>query len=105
MTRRRYRFNEATQALEEIGPDALLPPRVEIQTGSHYEGLRATDGTPIDTARRHREYMRANGLAVDSDFTRTRAEAPIKREAAERIERRETIGRVAHHLETRSRRR
>lgn len=105
MTRRRYRFNEETQALEEIDLETPLAPRVELQTGNHYDGLRATDGTPIDTARRHREYMKANGLAVTSDFTNTRVEAPKRRAAEQKRERRETLGRVTHQLENRSRRR
>ncbi len=105
MTRRRYRFNTETQALEEIGLDVDLPARVELQTGNHYEGLRATDGTLIDTARRHREYLKQTGLAVESDFTKTREEAPKKRAAEQKRERRETIGRVTHQLENRSRRR
>lgn len=29
----------------------------------------ATDGTLINTRRRHREYMQANGLAMASDYT------------------------------------
>ena len=105
MTRRRYRFNEETKELEEIGADFEPTPRVELQIGNHYDGLRATDGTRIDTRRRHAEYMKQNGLAVESDFTRTRAEAPIKRAAEQKRERRETLGRVTHQLETRSRRR
>lgn len=105
MTRRRYRVNPETLQLEELGADVELPVRVELQTGSHYEGLRATDGTRIDTARRHREYMRASGLALEADFTRTRAEAPVKRAAEQKRERRDTIGRVTHQLENRSRRR
>lgn len=104
MTRRRYRINAAGE-LEEMGLDVALPVRVELQTGNHYEGLRATDGTAIDTARRHREYMKQNGLAVESDFARTRAEAPIKREAEESRVRREQLGRVVHHLENKPTRR
>jgi hypothetical protein len=105
MTRRRYVWNEATQALEEIGLDVELPARVELQTGNHYEGLRATDGTRIDTPRRHREYMKQHDLAVDSDFKQTRAEAPKRRAELQRRERRETLGRVTHALETRQTRR
>lgn len=105
MTRRRFVWNNETQALEEVDLDYRPQLRVEIQTGSHYEGLRATDGTRIDTPQRHREYMRVNGLAVESDFARTRTEAPIKRAAEQKRERREQLGRITHHLENRNTRR
>lgn len=98
MTRRRYWVNPKSGELEELG-DVELPVRVELQTGSHYEGLRATDGTRIDSAQRHREYLKQNGLALESDFTKTRAEAPVKRAAEQRRERRETLGRITHQLE------
>lgn len=105
MTRRRFVWNNETQSLEEIGLDVELPARVELQTGNHYEGLRATDGTRIDTPRRHREYMKATGFAMESDFARTRVEAPKQRAAEQRRERREQLGRVTHQLENRSTRR
>ena len=106
MTRRRYRFDLETQTLVEIDLETPITPRVEIQTGAHYDGLRATDGTPIDTRGRHRDYMKRNGLALADDFKGTWADAP-KRRAAELAEgRRETLGRVAHQLENgRTRRR
>lgn len=104
MTRRRFHINAAGECVE-MGADVETPVRVELQTGGHYEGLRATDGTPIDTARRHREYLKATGLALESDFTRTREEAPKARAVEQRRERRETLGRVTHYLENRSRRR
>lgn len=37
----------------------------------HYDGLRAPDGTPIDTRAKHREYMRANNLTTVDDFAGT----------------------------------
>ena len=104
MTRRRFRINDAGE-LEEMGLDVELAPRVELQTGTHYEGLRAIDGTPIDTARRHREYLQRTGLALESDFTKTRVDANAKRAAEQKRERRETLGRITHQLENRSRRR
>lgn len=44
-----------------------------------YGGLRATDGTPINTRRRHREYMQANGLALASDYTESWKKADQQR--------------------------
>lgn len=104
MTRRRYRYNEETKELEEISLDAPIVPRVELSIGSHYDGLRATDGTPIDTRQRHREYMRRNGLAVADDYKQTLSEAPSKRAAEARAGLRDSIGRTIHHLENRRRR-
>jgi putative FmdB family regulatory protein len=46
----------------------------------HYDGLRATDGTPIDTRSKHRAYMKANGLAMADDFKQTWADAAKERE-------------------------
>ena len=103
MTRRRYRWNEETQQLEEVSADVEVTPRLQIQTGGHYEGLRATDGTRIDTRRRHAEYMRREGVGLASDFRKTIAEAPKKRAAEEKRARREAVARIAHPLENRRR--
>jgi hypothetical protein len=48
----------------------------------HYDGLRASDGTPIDTRAKHRAYMKERGLTTIDDFTQT-----WKREAEQRAER------------------
>lgn len=105
MTRRRYWVNPESGQLEELGADFEPTARVELMVGNHYEGLRADDGRPIDTARRHREYLKETGLALTDDFKQTRIEAPLKRAAEQKRERRETIGRVTHQLENRTRRR
>ncbi len=34
----------------------------------HYDGLQASDGTPIDTRTKHREYMKRNGLTIADDY-------------------------------------
>lgn len=103
MTRRRYRWNEETQQLEELSADVEVTPRLQIQTGNHYEGLRATDGTRIDTRKRHSEYMRREGVGLASDFRKTIAEAPKRRAAEEKAARREVVARVTHALENRRR--
>ena len=46
----------------------------------HYDGLRSTDGTPIDSRTKHREYMRRNNLTVADDFKETWARAQKQRE-------------------------
>lgn len=106
MSRRRYRWNEETQQLDEIQGDVEVTPRLELMTGSHYAELgTATDGTPINSRRKHADYMRREGVALASDFKKTIAEAPKKREAAEKAARRETVARVVYQLENGSRRR
>jgi len=52
----------------------------------HYDGLRAQDGTPIDTRAKHRAYMRERGLTTIDDFKQTwakEAEARTARLAGE----------------------
>jgi hypothetical protein len=70
-----------------------------------YGSLTATDGSDISTRRRHREYMKANGLSLADDFKGHWEDAAKKREAvlsgeADRKERRELIGRVLHEAKT-----
>jgi hypothetical protein len=47
----------------------------------HYDGLRATDGSPIDTRAKHRQYMKDKNLTMASDYTNTWKEAAKQREA------------------------
>ena len=103
MTRRRFRVVDGE--LVEIPLNAPVTPRVELQTGGHYDGLRASDGTPIDTPKRHREYMARNGLALAEDFKQSWQEAPKRREAEQRAVRREAIGRAAYQVLDHGRRR
>lgn len=61
-------------------PDGELVPKEEVRererpvdSGAlwgdrNYAGLRSSDGTPIDTRTKHREYMRANGLTTIDDY-------------------------------------
>ena len=46
----------------------------------HYDGLRATDGTPIDSRTKHREYMKRHGLTTVDDYKQTWAQAEKQRE-------------------------
>lgn len=52
----------------------------------HYDGLRATDGTPIDSRSKHREFMRRRGLTTTDDFTETWKKAEHDREKFRRAE-------------------
>lgn len=85
MTRRRYRYDEATKAMVEVGADWTdTERRAPVATEEIvYGGLgRATDGTPIDTRAKHRAYMKANGLTVADDFKGEWAQAGEARRRA-----------------------
>lgn len=86
---------------EDLGDWVERPPALAVVGDSHYDGLRATDGTPIDTRRKHRDYMKAHGLTTADDFTETwkKAEADRKRLGAPSKERREEIGRALYNAE------
>ena len=77
------------------------PPELPVFGDSHYDGMQATDGTPIDTRRKHREYMRANGLTTADDYIETwkRAEADRQRTGEPSRERRESLGRAIYEAE------
>lgn len=88
--------------LVEVGEDWVEAPRPPVFGDSHYDGMRATDGTDISSRTKHREYMKANGLALASDFTETWASAEKRRSQPQRdSERREQIGRALYEQEKR----
>lgn len=84
MTRRRYiQSKQPPYELIEITDD--YQPDLRADAGAlwgdrSYDGLRATDGTDISTRSKHREYMKANGLATADDFKQTWAKAQERRE-------------------------
>jgi hypothetical protein len=84
MTRRRYIQDPKTHELIEI-TDGYVP---DLRTDSgalwgdrSYDGLRASDGTDISSRTKHRDYMKAKGLATADDFKETWAKAQQAREA------------------------
>jgi predicted nucleic acid-binding Zn ribbon protein len=46
-------------------------PALGVVGETHYDGLRATDGTDISTRAKHRAYMKANNLTTVDDFRDT----------------------------------
>lgn len=70
---------------EEVG-DIEVKRAVDapILAGRFYENVAAQDGTDIGSRKKHREYMKANGLTITSDFTETWAKARQEREAVQR---------------------
>ncbi len=110
MSRRRYRFDEATKTMIEIGSDWTGAER-RAQTPTEeltYGGARTTDGVDISTRKKHREHLQRNGLAMASDFTehwKTKAaeRARVASGDADTKERRETIGRALHEARRKGR--
>ncbi len=104
MSRRRYMYDEASKSVVEIGQDWTgAERRAPVATEELTYGKLgvATDGTPIDSRKKHREYMRQNNVALVSDFPQTwakeeRARADIREGRADKAERREAIGRAMH---------
>ena len=110
-----YRTNPDTGECEKyrVDPDAPPETRLQFSVDRHYEGLRATDGTDIGSRRKHREYMRLNGLATVDDFKETWAKAERERAShfdgsggpqSERKALREQIGKTLYEMKNRSRR-
>jgi hypothetical protein len=66
----RKRWVQIDGELVEVGSDYVGEHmhHGRVHGDLHYDGLRATDGTPIDTRTKHREYMKKHGLTTADDF-------------------------------------
>lgn len=86
--------------------DRQAPRRSEEEV---YGRVAATDGTDLSTRRRHREYMKANGLAMHSDYTETWEKAKKQRDniaAGGKFDterRREAVARAMYEVKNRRR--
>lgn len=112
MSRRTFVQDPETGELipkEDYIPRHHLNPHHLVMGDRHYDGLQATDGTDISTRTKHREYMKAHGLATMDDFQQT-----WKREAERRARyfqgqpgtgavSRDDVARAIHQLESRQR--
>ena len=81
--RRRYRYDEATQALVEVEVVRGPAPKVFFHTDTPYAGLRATGaefGKDISTRKRHRDYMKEHNYALHEDFKEFFAKQTEERE-------------------------
>lgn len=60
-----------------------VPPAMALHNAivseRHYDGLRAQDGTPIDTRAKHRQYMKERNLTTIDDFSSTWKKAAEER--------------------------
>ena len=108
MARRRWIYINGEA--HEVSQDYVPPPRhVPVVGDRHYDGLTATDGTPIDTRTKHREYMRQRGLTTADDYTGEWQKAAEYRERVfteggdwkDKKERREQIERAMHEVSKR----
>lgn len=68
--RRRYIFIDGELVdVTDAPPPALRVDSGALWTDKGYTNLRATDGTPIDTRTKHREYMKQRGITTIDDYT------------------------------------
>lgn len=108
MPRTRYRFNEQTKQMEEVGSDWTdTERRAPVVTEELvYGGQRMPDGADVSSRKKHREYLKATGLAMASDFRETipRVQAQKESRTAERREIRETVGRALYEARTQRKR-
>lgn len=107
MTKRRFIYNPETKEMEEV-PLHYVAPQRDYQSllwnDRHYDNTRATDGTDISTRKKHAAYMKANGLAMTSDFKQAWKDSQQRQRdylAGKDPSRREDIARAMHKLETR----
>jgi hypothetical protein len=108
MSRRRWVYVDGVAY--EVGVDEVPENPLEMQRhnrvigDSHYDGLRATDGTDISTRAKHRAYMKAHGLTTMDDFNQSFDQA-LKRKAEYVTKggtvKREHIERAIHELQQR----
>jgi len=67
------------RGVDEIPENPLeTKPHNRVIGDSHYDGLRATDGTDISTRAKHRAYMKAHNLTTIDDFN---VDAMMKKKA------------------------
>jgi len=109
--RRTYHYDEQTKQMVE-GPS---PRKTDSNSGDGwrfsdrlYSGspFVGADGTVIDSKRKHRDYMRRNGLTTADDFTKTWDGARSERDKfyTEGTDRRERKEQVARAMEESTRR-
>lgn len=82
MTRRRFRYDPERREMVEVSRDwSDAERRAPVPTEQLvYGGLgTATDGTPIDSRTKHRNYLRATGTALASDYAESWKKAEQQR--------------------------
>lgn len=118
MSRRRYRYDAELKQLVEVGaewsdkPPVCHPTEELIYGGAAVQTVKVgEDGQArpemelINTRKKHREYMRRNGLTTVDDFPKTWERAQAERDSMrdgsgkfDTAARREAIGRAIYKL-------
>ena len=84
MKRRFIQMMESPYDFVEVSQDYVPPVRsitdAALWNDRSYDGLQATDGTPIDSRTKHREYMKINDLTTADDFKGEWSEARKRRD-------------------------
>jgi 2-polyprenyl-6-methoxyphenol hydroxylase-like FAD-dependent oxidoreductase len=75
-----YRLDKKTMKLVEVVKEPPSSKSTKYISDSHYDGLRATDGTDIGSRTKHREYMKKHGLTTADDYSSSWAKAKEARE-------------------------
>lgn len=110
MARRKFIYDPETKEMVEVSPDYQPEPKDRsdlLWNDRSYDGLKATDGTPIDSRAKHRAYMKLHGVTTVDDFKGTWERAQAAREryyTRGGTVTKDDIGRVIHQLEQRQRR-
>jgi hypothetical protein len=112
MTRRRFVWSPDDDRLVEVTPDYEQPhrdARDNFTSDAIYDGLQATDGADISTRKKHREYMKKNGLTTVDDFEGVWAKSRKERDDYYTGKRgsvtKDDIARAIHQLQEGSRKR
>lgn len=103
MSRRRIAYTYQGQPCEpyEVGDDwRNTESRAPVSTEELvYGDIRATDGTPINTRKRHREYLKQNGLCMAADYSKDYQEREAgRRDRQDTKEYREMVERSVHKV-------
>jgi len=109
--RRLIQMREPPYDFVEVTDDYTPAPRTVTDSAlwndRSYDGLAATDGTPINSRTKHREYMKANGLTTADDFkgewgrARQQRDAYFTGQSGSGAVRREDVARAIAQLESR----
>lgn len=108
--RGRFVYTQGGRPLEEpiqVDADwkqADVGPSLKSEEEVYGSVSPATDGTRLDSKRRHSQYMKDNNLTIDSDFKQTWAEAEQRRARVsvgdfDHKARREALERAAYQVE------
>ena len=84
MARRRWVYVDGVGyevGVDEVPENPLeMRPHNRVIGDSHYDGLRATDGTDISSRAKHRAFMKQHNLTTMDDYTQSFDQA-LKRKA------------------------